>query len=386
MYFQRAAINRTIFIVSLGIEESHTVTFKKPSFSEKRLFKEHGKIRSIHGLMHFAMIPLNMESTIFSVTSNDQGRRLDRILRRLFKDDSLSFIYKALREKKILVNGKKSAPDYRCQTGDSIEIFIPLNSSVNEAEIPEPQQQESAEALKPMILCETPDLLFLNKPRGMLAHDGKGSLEALVQAYYQASNPEKSLAFKPGPLHRLDRNTSGIITFSKSLAGAHQFSSAMREGQLKKTYLAILDGKLAKDQSWIDDLSRDETLKMTQRAGAATQSASKSARTDVWPLAVRGGFTFAAIKLFSGRTHQIRAHASIHGYPLSGDRKYGSKTDIPYYFLHAWSLNLEKLQLSPNPEQVQASLPSDFMLFLFKKLCLPEKEVYSLLEIFMKTP
>ena len=326
-----------------------------------------------------------MESTVFQATPNDHGRRLDRILRKLFKNESLSFIYKSLREKKILVNSKPAVPDYRCQSGDIIEVFLPLNASLpapsHQAEV---QQKEAAEMLKSMILLDTADLLILNKPRGMLAHNGKDSLDALVQAFYQSSHPEKSLAFTPGPLHRLDRNTSGIITFSRSIEGARQFSAGMREGKLKKTYLAILDGSLSEPESWTDPLVRNENQKTTLRAEPLSNNLLKSARTDVRPLACHEGFTFTAIRLFSGRTHQIRAHSSIHGYPLSGDRKYGSRTDLQYYFLHAWMLDLSLLELPMLPEQIQAPVPPEFLFFLSKRLCLSEKEVYSLLQDYTK--
>jgi len=325
-----------------------------------------------------------MESTIFQATPNDHGRRLDRILRKLLKNQSLSFIYKSLREKKILVNGKSAVPDYRCQSGDLIEIFLSIHASQSVPVQPEDQQKETADRLKNMILLNTADLLILNKPRGILAHDGKDSLDALVQSFYQSSHPEKSLAFKPGPLHRLDRNTSGIITFSQSIEGARQFSAGMREGKLKKTYLAIFDGSLSEPESWTDTLERDEKQKTTVLAEPLSNNSLKSARTDVWPLACHEGFTFAAIRLFSGRTHQIRAHSSIHGYPLSGDRKYGSRTDLQYYFLHAWMLDLSFLKLPMLPEQIQAPVPPEFLFFLSKRLCLSEKEVYSLLQSYTK--
>lgn len=325
-----------------------------------------------------------MESTIFQAAPNDHGRRLDRILRKLLKGESLSFIYKSFREKKILVNGKPAVPDYRCQNGDIIEVFLSLNASLPAPAQAENQQKETADRLKNMILLDTADFLILNKPRGMLSHDGKDSLDALVQAFYQSSHPEKSLAFKPGPLHRLDRNTSGIITFSRSIEGARQFSAGMREGKLKKTYLAILDGSLSEPESWTDPLVRNEKQKTTLRAEPISNNSLKSARTDVWPLVCYDGFTFAAIRLFSGRTHQIRAHSSIHGYPLSGDRKYGSRTDLQYYFLHAWMLDLSLLELPMLPEKIQAQLPPEFLFFLSKRLCLSEKEVYCLLQDYSK--
>ena len=325
-----------------------------------------------------------MESTIFQAAPNDHGRRLDRILRKLLKGESLSYIYKSFREKKILVNGKPVAPDYHCQRGDIIKILIPIKGKLQAIEQEDDQRREKMDMLANIILRDTPDLLILNKPRGMLAHDGKNSLDALVQACYYHSHSEQSIVFKPGPLHRLDRNTSGIITFSQSIEGARQFSAGMQRGSIKKTYLAILDGSLTTPESWTDALARDKNQKITFSTKSFLNTALKSARTDVWPLAYFGGFTFAAIQLFSGRTHQIRTHASIHGHPLSGDRKYGSHTHLQGYFLHAWMLDLQTIELFSNLGLVQAPLPKDFLLFLYKQLCLSEKEVYSLLQSFQE--
>lgn len=332
----------------------------------------------------FAIMAESMEPIVFVTAQNDQGRRLDRVLRKLFKNEPLSFIYKALREKKIVVNGEKSTPDYRCQNGDRIEVYIPLDSNYNNESISAPLKTTGLGSIQNMILLETQDLLVLNKPGGMLTHDGINSLDTLVRAYYQSSHSDTSLSFKPGPLHRLDRNTSGIITFSKSLEGARHFSAALREGKLRKIYLAVLEGCFVRPESWSDALERNKNNKKTQRARSHQDSATKSARTDVWPLATHDTMTFAALELHSGRTHQIRAHASIHGHPLAGDRKYGSSTHFPKYFLHAWYLDLSLCMLSDIPQTIMAPLPAEFELFLFKHLCMSEKSVYSILDTFLK--
>jgi 23S rRNA pseudouridine955/2504/2580 synthase len=186
----------------------------------------------------------------------------------------------------------------------------------------------------------------------------------MVRSYLAGTLPP-SLSFKPGPLHRLDRPTSGVIVFSLNLEGARFFSAMLREGRIKKQYLAIADGTLAKAGIWEDGLVRDADAKKTAplAASAAKGGAGngKQALTGVTPLAVSADGTHSLLlaEIFTGRTHQIRAQAAARGHPLSGDKKYGGSRQNGGFFLHAWKIEIPP-QGSGSPYGVTAPLPRRF--------------------------
>jgi 23S rRNA pseudouridine955/2504/2580 synthase len=199
------------------------------------------------------------------------------------------------------------------------------------------------------ILWEGAGLLVLNKPVGLAVH-GPAGLETQVQAYLAPKLPP-SLSFKPGPLHRLDTPTSGLIVFSTGLAGARSFSALLRSRSIRKTYLALLDGWLDRDEIWEDALVRDREKGKSFPADPGDDDAQE-ARTRVYPLAQSPEpvpHTLARLEIDTGRTHQIRAQAAAHGHPLTGDRKYGGSEQRNGFLLHAWTLEL--------PEQAAQSLP-----------------------------
>jgi 23S rRNA pseudouridine955/2504/2580 synthase len=197
-------------------------------------------------------------------------------------------------------------------------------------------------------------------------------MDGQVRAYLAerlAERPSRSLSFRPGPLHRLDRPTSGVIVFSSSLAGARLFSTLLRERRVCKSYLAIVEGGLAAAEIWQDALVRDRDAKKTCTAGPEE---GKTALTRVRPLAAAGGCTLLHAEIETGRTHQIRAQAAAHGHPLAGDRKYGARA-LPGeragrggFFLHAWKIELREMPLDvPFPPSFTAPPPPAFQ----ERLC-----------------
>jgi 23S rRNA pseudouridine955/2504/2580 synthase len=180
-----------------------------------------------------------------------------------------------------------------------------------------------------------------------------------VQAYLAPAR-SPSLSFKPGPLHRLDKPTSGIIVFSTSLEGARNFSALLRSRKIRKTYLALLDGLLDRDETWEDALVRDSEQGKSFTAPHTNDANAKEARTRVYPLTRTQDFTLARLEIDTGRTHQIRVQAAAHGHPLAGDRKYGGSEQRGGFLLHAWTLELPEQTLPGIPRRLEAPLPDNF--------------------------
>ncbi|MFW5688013.1 MAG: RluA family pseudouridine synthase [Spirochaetota bacterium] len=274
--------------------------------------------------------------------ANDDGRRLDRVLRKALPGIPLSRIYRALRSREITVNGRRVRHDTRVSEGDTLEIADSVSgariSTDAAARRPsgtrEGTREEAAHRrrIASRIAYESDDLLVVAKERGELTHDGAGSLEERMRAYLEGK-VAGGLSYRPGPVHRLDRNTSGLVVFGVSLAGAQAATTALQDGTLVKEYVAILEGR-ADAATWVDRLERNRASGVTMRGAG---DSGKRAVTRVDPFATSNGATLALVRIETGRTHQIRAQARLHGHPLLGDRKYGSTARGPY-FLHAAAL------------------------------------------------
>ncbi|GAB1433596.1 RluA family pseudouridine synthase [Spirochaetota bacterium] len=312
------------------------------------------------------------KNIILNVGPNDSGRRLDRIIRKLFGELPLSAIYKLFRNGKIKVNGKKTDSAYRCAYGDIIEVDLPdgllqdfpVTSSKNAGR---PEGFENADCLaseqnkrfSSLVLFETPDLCVVNKPKGMLSH-GPGGLNELAKAYYR-KRIEESLIFSPAPLHRLDRNSSGAIAIAASQLGAAAFSKALRDGKIDKYYLALVSGKLSQKAVWEDKILRNRQTKQS-----SVHKDGVHAKLEAFPLLFNETASLVLIRLHTGITHQIRVQAAARGFPLLGDKKYmGKRTSTNGYFLHAALLYLPKEAGLDKPKAILAPLSTWAKQFLF---------------------
>jgi 23S rRNA pseudouridine955/2504/2580 synthase len=269
---------------------------------------------------------------LFTAGIDDDGRRLDRLLRRLYPALPLSLLYRLLRQGRVSLDGRRAGAASRVSAGALIRVAGDLGDAADSAggQTPAPDS-----ALGFVILREAEGLLFVNKAAGAAVH-GPGSLETLVRAYLAPKLPP-SLGFRPGPLHRLDRPTSGVLTFGASLEGARRFSALIREGRVGKTYLALVEGRVDRPLIWEDPLYRDREARKTRAAEAGEEA--KPARTRVFPLGQGGGCSLVRLEIETGRTHQIRAQGALHGHPLAGDRKYGGGFTPGGLLLHALSLS-----------------------------------------------
>lgn len=286
-----------------------------------------------------------MDFQRFTVEADDSDRRLDRIVRRLLPGMPLSRIYQLMRKGLIKLDGRKADPAIHPLEGCEIWIASPVwkdrdrtdDSSVKD-EIPP--------SFTPDILFRNGDLLFINKPRGMATH-GEGGLDRAITPLLGVSD---SLSFRPGPLHRLDKGTTGLLAFSRSLAGARWFSEAIGRHVIRKYYLGLVDGAMAGEEVWIDE-----------------DDDGKRMETVATPIAISSGvtprYTLVRFRIVTGRKHQIRIQSSARGFPLSGDSKYGSarKEDGSYY-LHARRIVFPETRLPGLPDELYAPIPGRFSL------------------------
>lgn len=297
-----------------------------------------------------------MEFIRFKTGKDDEGRRLDRIAKKLLSEENLSQLYKALRNGLIKVNEKKQKGEYRIQKGDEIKIASFLAEN---AVLADKKNQEKITPLpEEWIVLRTQELLFLNKPYDLPVQKSKAgerALNVLVQEdydFFNSQNTRKSLSFRTGPLHRLDRRTTGLIAFSQNLEGAQAFSKAIQEHRIKKTYLAIVEGALEQTETWTEKISRNEKdLNSSEFHTVSVNSSSKNSKesnTTAIPLAYGKykGIQVSLVKFIisTGRTHQIRAASAYHSHPLLGDTVYGARqiSEKQNLFLHSYSLEFQE--------------------------------------------
>lgn len=266
----------------------------------------------------------------FEISENDNNKRIDGVIRKFLPNLPLKAIFKAIRSGDIRVNNKKVKQNYRLTILDTLYIYKPLLSHTKN-EITKTSKLESKR-----VIFENDNLLIYNKERGELVHGKKDSLDKKVK-YYLKDKVKESLSFSPGPLHRLDRNTQGLITFSVSLKGAREFTNFLQNSEIKKIYLTLVEGAHTNREVWEDKISRDEENKKSFK-----DSSGELAVTTFIPLLTKKGKTLALMDIKSGRTHQIRVQASIHNRPLVGDNKYNSIKSSDPYFLSAISLTFPK--------------------------------------------
>lgn len=320
-----------------------------------------------------------MEFKVFQAGKDDDGRRIDRILKNLLKEENLSSLYKSLRKGLIKVNGKKVEGNFKISENDEIRIAEFLLSSDVENE-----NSQGKELPQEIIVFRNKNLLILNKPYDIPVQPSSNknlkSLSEMVQEDF-ASRKKESLAFKTGPLHRLDRKTTGLIAFSQSIEGARIFSEAIKSHNLEKIYLGIVLGNLKEKQKWFDKIQKKEEDENfhTVKVLSKEDENGKIADTEAIPIEHEKicdrEITLVKFIIGSGRTHQIRSQSSSHGFPLLGDSAYGGEAknmNLPQdFFLHAYELNFkdEKMRTALGlPEKVHCDVPENFSKIINKML------------------
>ena len=265
-----------------------------------------------------------MDFEDFVAQINDDGKRIDKVLRVLIPNTSLSEIYRLLRKKFIKVNDKISIPKFA------------LNQNQDNSSSSRIDKHFCEENFHPVF--ENEHILILDKPYNLNVHGDEFSLESIVQDYYHSTRVDNSISFKPGPLHRLDKKTTGLVAFSMSLQGARWFCKNIENHKIQKIYYTIMEGKIEDSVQWDDFIENNHENKNNYYKVTAfseknlNNNNAKNASMQVFPLA-NGKFdgndvTFVKIILKTGRKHQIRCQSALHSFPLLGDSIYGSKKNL----------------------------------------------------------
>ena len=259
----------------------------------------------------------------FIINESENGLTLEKYAFKVLKTAPMSFVYKLFRKKDIKVNGHHQDKKYRLSTNDVVAIYI--NEQQFEEFLKEKELTPNTK-IKDWIIYEDDNVLFVNKPKGLLVqksspHDE--SLDQYVIEYLMATNqydPNKEKGFVPGPAHRLDRNTSGLVVFGKNHnALTLLFDLFKNHDLINKHYLALVVGQVEKEKDTIDaPLLKDEETNTVRVA-----KNGKTAKTVYKLVKKYDEYSLLDITLLTGRTHQIRVHMAYIKHPIVGDSKYG---------------------------------------------------------------
>ena len=289
----------------------------------------------------------------FTAGTNEEGVRLSRFVESVTKDMPRSMMYKAFRNKRIKVNGKRAEPDTRLHQNDLIELYIndeffPAGAAATAKKPPRRQPPVT-------VIYEDGNIAVLYKPAHLLCHSdrtGDANLVDAFAAYLQAKGEYDLHAeqrFAPAICNRLDRGTEGLVIAAKSYAALRDMNAIIRDNQMKKEYLTITVGTppAGRHIAWLQHSEKNNKVRIHAREA----DGYKQIITEVTPIRQNGPFTLCRIGLITGRTHQIRAHLAYLGHPVLGDIKYGNRKMNERTGLKTQALCAQRLTFDRIPQE-----------------------------------
>ncbi len=284
------------------------------------------------------------------VDDNDVGQRIDNYLLRVLKGVPRQHVYRVLRKGEVRVNGGRIRSSYRLQRNDRLRI-PPVRTR---EQMPVEYSAAAEQQLRAATLYEDDQYLILDKPAGMAVHGGSSIRAGVVEILRDALGlPRLEL------IHRLDRETSGCLALAKNRTALQAAQSAFRERRVKKIYELFVAGAWPPTERTVQlKLQRYETSWGERRVRVSPQG--QSARTDFAVLDSAPDATRLQASLHTGRTHQIRVHASARGHPILGDDKYGDGASAPRLCLHASKLSFP---VPAGQIKVTAPIPAELETF-----------------------
>lgn len=305
----------------------------------------------------------------FVITDLEAGQRFDKYLHKLLSGAGTGFLYKMLRKKNIVLNGKKSEGKEILRAGDEVSVFMSdetiatfrgLNGKNEGAKTAD--YEKAYEALgKIPILFENEHVLIVNKPAGILsqkAADTDSSLNEWLIGYLLHTGQitdKELLTFKPSVCNRLDRNTSGLLLCGKTLLGSREMSRILKERSVHKYYRTFVKGHIDKGMQIQDYLQKDEKtnkVRIIKDKENALKAGADYIETAYQPLREFEDYTYLEVLLITGKTHQIRAHLASIGHPILGDFKYGDEAFNKKYHCKAQLLHAYRLEFQALPEEL----------------------------------
>jgi 23S rRNA pseudouridine1911/1915/1917 synthase len=264
-----------------------------------------------------AEVGSDQETLTFHVALDDAGVRLDAYLATQIESWSRARLQRLIEAEDVLVNGKPAKPSYKLRAKDELEVE--LIAPVAASFAPEPIPIE--------IVYEDDTLVVVNKPAGLVVHPAAGihsGTLANALAYHFQQLPDSGAGVRPGIVHRLDRDTSGLMVVAKTEAALEHISDQFRDRSVFKSYVALVHGRVSTDSGRIDQpLARD-------RANRTRMAVVRGGRSALSLYRVRqrfDRFTLLDVELKTGRTHQIRVHLAWLKHPVVGDETYGAGRD-----------------------------------------------------------
>lgn len=307
------------------------------------------------------------------VSSKEANQRIDKFVKKYLNEAPLSFVYKLFRKKDVKVNGHWVKQDYFINEGEEITLYVGEDQL---KEFSKPKETIKKD-FPHEIIYEDENIILINKPRGLLVHgdinEKRVTLtnDVLNYLYFKGEyDPNNDKGFTPAPAHRLDRNTSGIIAYAKTLNALNCLEKLFKDKtELTKTYLALVVGNFPNYMEIDLPLLKDPNsglVKVTKEKDGGQRALSKVSINKHFK-----GYSLVNVELVTGRTHQIRVHLASKNYPVVGDAKYGnfkinkdfkSLYGFENQFLHAYSLEFKDI---PEPlnylknKKFTANLPAN---------------------------
>ena len=313
--------------------------------------------------------PPNPGVRIVRVPEDRAGQRIDNFLLGQLKGAPRSLVYKLVRSGQVRVNGGRAKAERKLEAGDEVRIPPVRLETPHDAGRSPPKSL--LQALDASIVFEDARLLAIDKPSGVASHGGSGVAFGAIEAL-RALRPRDTLEL----VHRLDRDTSGLLILAKKRSAMTELQALLREDHgagVHKRYLALLVGRLPNGT-----MAVDAPLHVGLRQGGErhvqVSAAGKASLSEFRVLERRGGQSYCEVRIATGRTHQIRVHAQHIGHPVAGDDKYGDpeancrlreKAGLRRLFLHASSMEFA-LDGGRTPYLLNAALASDLVEILNK--------------------
>ena len=281
----------------------------------------------------------------FIIQKNEENQRFDKYLKKLLPNATTSFLYKMMRKKNIVINKKKAEGNEKLVAGDVISIFLSDETfekfHVNLENLRKEYDTLKSLSLKGLkVVYEDDKMLVADKPYNMLsqkAADKDVSANEYLLGYMIEKGElsfEEFQTFRPSVVNRLDRNTTGLLLFGKTLNSLQQLGENIRNRSIEKYYRAVVAGELTEELELKGYLLKDEKTNKVSYHKEQVEG-SDYIETGVKPIASANGLTLVEIQLITGKTHQIRLHLSTIGHPIIGDMKYGDeKLNKKYYESH----------------------------------------------------